>query len=60
MADLEIIETAKPRPISHCLTGNVVFGHRVTGHFGPFLITPSNTVLNAEPGDTRIFSRYIG
>ena len=46
-ADLEIIETTKPSPISHCLTGNVVFNHRVTGHFGPFIIA-HNTVLYAE------------
>ena len=42
--DLEIIETAKPSPISHCLTGNVVFDHRVTGHFSPFLIAHNTGV----------------
>ena len=55
-AEHEIIETAKPSPISQCLTayvvsqsltGNAVFDHRVTGPFGKFLIA-HNTVLCAK------------
>ena len=38
MADLKIIAKAKPSPISQYLSGNDVFDHRVTGHFGPFQI----------------------